>query len=172
MHSPAFDCLLTGIRTLLRTYPQFSIRRYPKKCILFATSIHWCGRIFSADGVRYNQRNFDCLLNLEPQATGPNQHQFLHLIQRVKTGIPDFTKLMSPLHEFMERVYETSAKRSKPALATVRLDTLDCCDKKQAAFKIYKSRLANIFTLSHRNETQRLFIFTDASDINWSGDVT
>ena len=78
----------------------------------------------SAQGIRYDPRRLEGLLSLEPPSSGSNLQQFVCALQWVKQGIPNFTELVAPLHEFMERVYDHVGKRTKRAVTRVQLDKL------------------------------------------------
>eukprot|EP00737_Agarophyton_chilense_P002334 gb/GEZJ01002651.1/.p1 GENE.gb/GEZJ01002651.1/~~gb/GEZJ01002651.1/.p1 ORF type:complete len:320 (+),score=20.64 gb/GEZJ01002651.1/:2674-3633(+) len=94
--------------------------------------------------------------------------QFLCGMQWLKTGVPDFATLVTPLHDLMETVYKASSKRTKSAAARINLATVGWNEKHAQAFKKCKDVLAHLITLSNRNEIQRLSVYTDASDTVWS----
>ena len=109
---------------------------------------------------------------MEPPSIGGHIQQFLCAIQWVKTGIPNFAQIISPLHDFMERIYEKAGKPTKLAVSAISLDSLGWGQSEQDAFERCKNALLNIVTLPHRNEIQRLCIYTDNSDTCRSDMVT
>ena len=72
----------------------------------------------------------------------------------------------------MERVYDRAGKRTKRAVSRVLLSTLDWGKTELDAFKQCQQSLAHQVTLAHRDSTQRLCVYTDASDMAWSGIVS
>eukprot|EP00178_Gracilaria_changii_P000257 TRINITY_DN1027_c0_g1_i1.p2 TRINITY_DN1027_c0_g1~~TRINITY_DN1027_c0_g1_i1.p2 ORF type:complete len:1106 (+),score=114.18 TRINITY_DN1027_c0_g1_i1:5972-9289(+) len=172
LHNATINGLLKAIQLLFRTCARHSIRLHPRKCILFAISIRWCGRIISANGVRHDPRQLDGLLHMQPPTNGAHLQQFVCAMQWVKTGIPNFANLISTLHDFMERIYESAGKRTKRAVAAVQLETLGWSETELNAFHNCKEALSRLVTLAHCDDRLRLCIYTDASDTNWSGIVT
>lgn len=92
LHHETFSGLLQAISDFFDTCASHRLRLHPGKCVLFSHSIRWCGRQISADGVRYNPRRLDGLLNMAPPVTGANLQQFICALQWVKSAIPDFSK--------------------------------------------------------------------------------
>lgn len=126
----------------------------------------------SEPGIRYDPRRLDRLLNMEPPTSGANLQQFICALQWVKNGITNFTDLIYPLHDFMEKIYERAGKRTKLAVSRYKLSNFGWGNTELRAFEACKQALANQVTLSHRDERKRLVIYTDASDTVWSGIVT
>lgn len=93
----------------------------PAKCISFSTSVQWCGRLISADGIRYDLGRLDGLLTMETATTGTHLQQFLCALQWVRNGIREFTDLVQTLHEAMERVYARTGKRTKHTVPHIQL---------------------------------------------------
>jgi len=172
LHNTTIHGLLQDIRELLALCASYNIKLHPAKCILFATTIRWCGRLISADGVTYDPKRLEGLLNMEPPQTGAHLQQFVCALQWIKHGIPNFAALVDPLHVFMERIYHRAGRRTKQTVARYKLSAFGWGTPEQDAFEACKTALARQVTLSHRDETQRLCIYTDASDTVWSGIVT
>lgn len=63
---------LDAILILLSVFKLANIKIQPAKCKLFATSVHWCGRLLSADSIRYDPHRLACLQSMEPPTTGAN----------------------------------------------------------------------------------------------------
>lgn len=166
------DSLCDNIRILFKFCSQFNIKLHPSKCVVFAKDVRWCGRLISEKGVKFDPRNLDGLLSMQPPQTGSHLQQLQCALQWVKFGIPDFIKLTAPLQKFMERVYQFCGKRTKRSVARVRLSSLGWSDNENAAFENCKNALANQMTLAHRDESKRVCVYMDASDKYWSGIMT
>ncbi len=63
---------------------------------------NFCGRIIDADGIRYNPKNFDALLNMRKPEMASDLEQFLCGVNWMRNGIPNFSKVVYPLHQLME----------------------------------------------------------------------
>lgn len=150
----------------------YNLKLHPGKCDLYSKTVRWCGRLISNDGIKFDPRNMDGLVNMEPPTHGGELQQFLCALQWVKTCIPEFNKLVEPIHLFMEKVYDASGKRTKRAVCRVLLSSLGWGDSERACFEACKSALANQICLHHRDTDKRLCVYTDSSDHVWSGIVT
>ena len=104
--------------------------------------------------------------------TGAQLQQFLCALQWVKNAIPLFSAIPEPLHLFTERVDEQGGKRTKRAVSNVDLNAMGWGTSRIDSFNKCKDALANQVTISHRNTKKRLCVYTDASDLAWSGIVT
>ena len=172
LHHKTVSGLLGAIEEFFKMCAERNLKLHPGKCILLAKSITWCGRLISADGIRYDPNGLEGLLNMEPPQTGSHLQQFICALQWVKNGIPQFSERIAPLHDFMEKIYTRAGNRTKRAVSRYRLSELGWGRTEERAFDDCKKALANQVTLSHRDESKRLCVFTDASDTVWSGIVT
>lgn len=172
IHAPTVENLMQSIQSFFGLCAEYNIKLHPAKCTVFAKEIRWCGRLISADGIRYDPRRLEGLLNMEPPTTGAHLQQFVCALQWVKQGIPNFTELILPLHNFLERIYDDIGKRTKRAVSRVLLEKYGWGEPELIAFQSCKNALANQVTLSHRDPEQRLCVYTDASDFSWSGIIT
>lgn len=172
LHDRTVPGLIKSIRNLFGLCVQYNIKLHPAKSIMFAKSIRWCGRVISADGIRYDPRRLDGLLNIESPKTGAHLQQFICALQWIKNGIPNFASIVTPLHQFMEQIYTKAGKRTKQAVARYKLSAVGWGPAEDNAFAACKTALANQVTLSHRDETKRLCWFPDACDSVWSAIIT
>ena len=93
-------------------------------------------------------------------------------MQWMRSGIPNFSNIVRPLLDFLERVYTRAGKRTRTAAARVRLTDLGWSQTEQDAFNNCKNAVAHQVTLSHPDPKKRLCVYIDASDYVWSGIVT
>lgn len=172
LHHHSIDGFLNTIELFLTTCENNNIRLHPEKCIFFAKEIRWYGRLISSEGVKFDPRRLSSLLDMQPPSTGGQLQKFMCALQWVKQGIPNFTTLTDPLHCFLENIYSHCEKRTKRAVARVLLSDLGWGRSEMNAFIECKNALANQVRLSHRDANLRLCVYTDASEIAWSGIVT
>lgn len=157
-HAPTIPDLLKTIRQLFTILSQQNLKLHPGKCKLFAREIRWCGRLISADGIRFDPRRIDGLLEMAEPTDGGQLQQFFCALQWVKTGIPDFSSIVEPLHLFLEKVYYRSKTRKKRSLARVSLLGAVWGEKERKAFKACMDALARRVTLAHRDPSKRLYV--------------
>lgn len=109
---------------------------------------------------------------MKPPTTGAPLQKFLFAMQWSKIGIPNFTEFIAPLQKFMEQIYTQTGKRTKRAVASISLSSLNWIDLHQSPSEKCKTALAQQVILAHRDPDKRLCIYTDASGTVWSGAVT
>lgn len=151
---------------------QHNFKMHPGKCTLFATSIRWCGRVISADGISFDPRRMEGIRNLSQLETGAELQQFVCAMQWMRMGIPEFSSLVRPLAELLEIVYGRVGKRTRLAAGRVNLLSVGWCTDHEDASLRCKEALENQVTLAHVDIDKRLCVYTDASECFWSGLVT
>ena len=172
VHAPTIPELIEKLNALFDYCASYNLKLHPLKCILFATVVRWCGRLISAEGVRFDPRRLDGIQKMQPPTLGSHLQQFVCAMQWMRSGIPDFSNIVRPLMEFLERVYTRAGKRTRTAAARIQLSDLGWSQTELEAFNNCKNAVAHQVTLSHPDPKKRLCVYTDASDYVWSGIVT
>lgn len=109
---------------------------------------------------------------MECPTTGGQLQGFVCAMQWLSSAIPQFQDLLADLSTFLETVYTSVSKQTKPAVSRGSLAGLRLTATHTAAFEACKNTTANRVTLAHRYETERLCINTNASDSHCSGIIT
>lgn len=172
LHASSVSDLIRYLEKFFKVCAERNIKLQPAKCTLFTQTVRWCGRLITPDGIRFDPARLEGLLNMESPSNGAHLQQLLCALQWVKLGIPNFTDIVSPLHELMEEVYSRSGKRTTRAVSRLQLSDIGWSDSHESAFSDCKKALAHQVTLRHHDESLRLSVYTDASDTVWSGMIT
>jgi len=172
LFSYSIDGYLDILKRFFELCAKHGLRLHPEKCCFFSLTIRWCGRLIDKDGIRFDPRRINGLLEMSPPTTGADLQQFLCALQWMKTGIPEFNRLIEPLHAIMEEVYTRAGKRTKVRVARVTLADAGWTNSHTITFQACKEALAAQVKLAHRDFSKRLCVFTDASDSVWSGVIT
>ena len=90
----------------------------------------------------------------------------------MRAAIPQFTTVVAPLTSLLEQVYQKAVKRTKRAVAKVALNEIGWESEHTKAFADAKTAIGNSVTLSHPDPTKIKCLFTDASELHWSGILT
>lgn len=93
-------------------------------------------------------------------------------MQWVRTAIPEFNKLIMPLHDLLESIYVTTSAYTKRANRRIQVAYHGWNPLFQKCFDYFKCSLLQQVTLSHRDPSQPLYVFTDVLDRFWSIIVT
>jgi len=126
---------LDTLEKFFKACKKFRLRLHPGKCCLFALWIRWCGRSIDKDGIKFDPRRINGLLEMAVPTTGSELQQFLCAFQWMRTGIPEFNRLIEPLHQFMEEVYSKAGKRTKVRVARVNLSDIGWTDSLSGTFE-------------------------------------
>lgn len=70
LHAPTVEKLFESIRSFFKLFAKYYIKQHPAKYILFTKEVFWCGRLTSADAIRYDPRGLNGLLHMEPPTNG------------------------------------------------------------------------------------------------------
>lgn len=93
------------------------IKLHPRKCILSTTIVRWCGPFIAPTRVRYDTCRLQLLLSMEPLTTATKIQRLPCALLWAKQSIPSFTELVTPLHDFFERIHAVTDKRTKRAVS-------------------------------------------------------
>jgi RNase H-like domain found in reverse transcriptase/Reverse transcriptase (RNA-dependent DNA polymerase)/Integrase zinc binding domain/Integrase core domain/Aspartyl protease len=164
---------------LLRTLRQFFCicRRYrlkisPLKTECFLREATFCGRLISADGVKYDPKGLQTLKDMQTPETGADLYQFISAMNWMRTSIPNFALLMAPLARLMESVHHSAGnKRTKASVKKTSLTSM-WTQEHELAFQAVKEQLMSAVTLAHPKESCSTHVFTDASETHWSSITT
>lgn len=166
------DELLKYTAMLLDLCIKLNFKLNPEKCRLYNTSVKWCGRHISRDGVKFCPRNIEGLEAMEEPTTAIQLLHFTSALQWLRTSIPSFSTLIQPLLDALERAYQLCNSRTKRALRKITLDQINWSQTEATAFAECKAALIDRVRLAHRNHDHRLSFYVDASDTHWAGIAT
>lgn len=106
---------------------------------------------------------------MQTPENGQQLQQFLCAFQWVKSALPEFSNLIEPLHLFMETVHDANTSRKRTAVARIQLRSVGWGEEHDDTFNRCKRTLSHKVTLVHSDPNKQLCVYTDASDMVWSG---
>lgn len=86
-------------------------------------------------------------------------------MQCIRDGIPNINSMIKNLHQFLELVYDRTGKQSNRALYSFELPDFGWGGTLRTALETCKQALRHQLTLSHFDDTNRLFVYRNASDL-------
>ena len=172
IHCRSPDQLLQVLRTFFLICRKHGFKLHAKKCKLYLEEVKWCGRLISKEGIKLDPRRLQALLDMPEPANGAQLQQFVCAANWMRSAIPNFNGMVAILHRAMECVYDRAPKRSKRAVAQIKLDEDLWGEAERRCFESMKEALANSVTLSHPDHSKLLCLFTDASEEHWAGVLT
>ena len=109
---------------------------------------------------------------MRPPVNAGELLQFTSAMQWLRNSIPQFSAIIQPILDSLERVYAHVGKRTKRSIQRIPLTLIGWGKKEMESFEACRSALRERVTLCHRDETKRLCFYVDASDTHWAGVVT
>jgi hypothetical protein len=83
------------------------------KCSLYGTEVRYCGRIITAEGVRYDPRTISMLQIMGTPQNGGGLIQTVVALNWMRSSLPLFADKAAPLQDFPEAVYKEAKGRTK-----------------------------------------------------------
>lgn len=172
VHARSVSAQLYTVRMLLEFYKSFNLKIHQAKCVLSLRSIRWGGRVILSEGIRFDPRCISGIHSMESPTTGAHLQQISCALQWMCQAILDFLTIIRSLSEFLEQDYEEAGKRTKFAVGRIILANLGSGMTQENAFWRCKTALEHQVTFAHPDDSICLCVYTDASDLTWSGIVT
>ena len=116
--------LLENLNLVFKRLDLFGIKLNARRCNLFSRQVHWCGRIVSKTGVRFDPELIDSLKNMaEPDNAGDFQ-QFVCAMGWLRAAIPDFAKHIHVLQEAKNRAAQLAGSSNRKAMNKIQLSAI------------------------------------------------
>jgi hypothetical protein len=138
---------------------------------LFATTVRYCERSITKDGVRFDPKNKKALQTMQEPQNGADLVQYVAAVNWMRSAIPNFSKRVAPLVAALAKVFEGKIRRTKTAAAAVSLLHLWGPDE-QAAYKDLQAAITESMTLAFPYLDKRICVLTNASDRFYAGLMT
>ena len=168
LYADDIETYLEKLEKLLFTANQYGLKLSASKTCLYQQKVSWCGRIISADGVRYSPDKIEALRALPYPTNAGELQQFLCAVNWMRDSIIDYARLAQPLQECLEKALRSKRKTKRVAAGiSIELDAHE-----RTVYDEIKAKIGQHATLSHPDDQATLCLFTDASDTGWGVIVT
>jgi RNase H-like domain found in reverse transcriptase len=139
--------------------------------VLFATTVRYCVRSITKDGVRFDPNIMEALQTMRDPNNGADLVQYVAAVYWMRSAIPNYSKRVAPLQAALAIVFGGKSRRTKQAAVAVSLLHL-WRPEEQAAFKYLQAAIMKSMTLAFPDVDKRICVLTDASDSFYAGLVT
>lgn len=171
LHAKDEGTLIDILETYFARCREFGLKIHAEKTKLFLRETKFCGRIIDGEGIRFDPRSLDALLNMHRPEKAGDLLQFICATSWMRNSIPEYATTIAPLHEIMELCYRKAKKRTKRAVRKISLSGLWGRDH-DCAFQQIKNSIAQSVKLAHPKRDSDLCLFSDASESHWSSVLT
>ena len=142
------------------------------KVTFYEARILFVGRVFSVDGVHFNPDFITTVANMPCPSSASDLQQFLATANWMRQAVPRFAELVAPLQSLLADVLRQMPGASKPARVRLRLADNGWTSVHDNCVAQIKSAIVRATMLSYPRNDYAVCVFTDASDLHWSGIVT
>ena len=160
--------LLSALDSIFKRLHARGVKLNPKKCTLYQKSVNWCGRIIAADGIKFDTKLTESLVQMPIPKTAADLQQYLCAANWIRSAIPEFSKTFGPLQKILKKSIETAASSKKSKLAAIALQSVGWCPDHEVAFSASKKSISASVKLSIPRADAEVCVFTDASKDCWS----
>jgi RNase H-like domain found in reverse transcriptase len=171
LHTKTEDDLLATLNFFFKKCQEHGSKLHASKCVLFASTVRYCGRLITKDGVRFDPRNMEALQTMHEPQNGADLVQYVAAVNWMRRAIPNYSKCVAPLQAALAKVFEGKSRRTKKTAAAVSLLHL-WGPQEQATFKDLQAAIMDSMTLAFSDPDKRICVLTDASDRFYAGLVT
>ena len=122
----------------------------------------------------WTQQGPKCWRRWSARGQGENcVRQYVHATNWLSYSIPEYSRLVAPLRELLEKAHRKTGKRTRRSIANLALTgklAWEACH--QQAFDSLQASIAQSLKLAHFDASQVLCVHTDASGGHWAAVVT
>lgn len=172
LHAKDEETLLNALEEFFKICHAKNLFLHARKCRLFERELRWCGRIVSKEGYRLDPSRLEGLKGMVAPKTAEELAQFVYCCRWMSTAIPAFSQRIAPLTSLLESAYSQSGRRTNRSVRNITLRSLSWGPVHEKAFSDLQESLRQAVTLSHPDPEKVVCVFTDASELYWSGVVT
>ena len=164
LHATNEEQLLLILERFFEICENYGLFLSAKKCIFFATSLKWCGRIINSDGYTMDPSRIEGLQDMQMPQTADELSQFMHCCRWMSLSIPEFFRRIAPLSNVIEEAHTVSGKRNTQSIKGMQLRSLSWGTEQESAFLDIQDTLRNAVKLSYPDPQKKICVFTDASE--------
>jgi hypothetical protein len=106
IHVTDEEKLLEVLEYFFKKCLQHGIFLHAVKCNLYGTEVRYCGRIITAEGVRYDPRTISTLQHMGTPQNGGDLVQYVAALNWMRSSLPLFAEKAAPLQDLLEVVYK------------------------------------------------------------------
>jgi len=140
----------------------FGIKLNARRCNLLSRQVHWCGRIVSKTGVRFDPELMDSLKNMADPANAGDLQQFVCAMGWLRAAI------IHVLQEAKNRAAQLTGSSNRKAMNKIQLSAIGWDEAHRESFQNAKEIVERAVELAHPDPEKTLCLFSDASDLHWA----
>jgi hypothetical protein len=109
LHKKTEDDLLATLNFFFKPRQKYGLKLHASKCVLFATTVRYCGRFITKDGVRFDPKNMEAMQTMGETQNGVDLVQYVAAVNWMRSAIHNYLKRAAPLKVAPAKVLEVKA---------------------------------------------------------------
>jgi hypothetical protein len=82
------------------------LKLHASKCVLFATTVRYCGSLITNDGVRFDPKNMEALQTMQEPQYSADLVQHVSAVNWMRSAIYNYSKRVVLLQAALAKVFE------------------------------------------------------------------
>lgn len=165
LYCDTIEGLFQLLKWVLKRAEELGLKFSPKKLVLFAKEIKWCGKIITSDGVKVDPKRIEALTLMPIPTTADQLMTFVNASNWIRTSVIDYAAVFEPLYARLKDVLG-NGKKTKRRAARLQMDLKDD-EIFKGEFEKAKAALIGAVCLCHPKKDGVFCLTTDASDRGW-----
>jgi hypothetical protein len=92
LHTKTEDDLLSTLNSFFKQCQKYGLKLHASKCWLFATTVRYCERLITKDGVNFDPKNMEALQTMREPQNGADLVQYVAAVNWMRSAIPNYSK--------------------------------------------------------------------------------
>jgi hypothetical protein len=113
LHAKTDDDLLATLTFFFKQCQEYGLKLHASKCVLLATTVRYCGRLITKDGVRFDPKNMEMLQTMCESQNGTDLVQYVAAVNWIRSAIFNYSKRVVPLHAALAKLFEGKSRGNK-----------------------------------------------------------
>ena len=170
-HTADIDSHFVLLREIFDRARRHRLKFAVHKTRLFHSETKFCGKLYSAAGIRHDPERINGVLELPEPSTAAELMQFLCSLNWMRSSIMRYSELVHPLQHLLNHSLSITTRLNSREASKIRLAGLWTEEHRQAWIGVRDALLHSV-QLSHPKNDWTLNYFSDASDRVWAVVVT
>jgi hypothetical protein len=91
-HTKTEDDLLATLNFFFKKCQRHGLELHTSKCVLFASTVSYCGRLITKDDVRFDPKNVEALQTMQEPQNGADLVQYVAAVNWMRSAVTNYSK--------------------------------------------------------------------------------
>jgi hypothetical protein len=97
LYTKTEDDFLAPLNLFFKQCQEHKLKLHARNCMLLATTMRYCGRLITRDGVRFNPKNMEALQTMQEPQNGADLVPYVVAANWMRSAIPNYLERVAPL---------------------------------------------------------------------------